>query len=207
MVQVKKQELEARVLKIAGRLFSSKGYHETTLASIAKKAGIAVGNIYSYFPSKLHLFYCIFRPWFEEQMFRLAAELDGIESPRDKLRHLLLAIWWDIPHKNPQLAVSLLEALASIDPKDGKPDDLLKWAEAELTRMLDMILPPSSREMIGDAPLAHLILMAYDGFVINRRLGDVRDMGSLVDFFCRVLLDEKTTRAKRGLAAALGRAD
>ena len=36
--------------------------------------------------------------------------------------------------------------------------------------------------------LSHLFLMAYDGFVINRRLNDLRDIDRLVDTVCEMML-------------------
>jgi len=40
------------ILKAALKLFSQKGYGETTTAEIARKVGISKGLIYNYFPSK-----------------------------------------------------------------------------------------------------------------------------------------------------------
>jgi AcrR family transcriptional regulator len=44
------------ILSAALEVFATKGYHDTTVDDIAKKAGIAKGSIYRYFPSKEALF-------------------------------------------------------------------------------------------------------------------------------------------------------
>jgi len=36
--------------------------------------------------------------------------------------------------------------------------------------------------------------MAFDGFAINQRLGDVRDTGGVVDLICDLLLGEAAAR-------------
>lgn len=44
------------ILSAALEIFAEKGYHDTTVDDIAKRAGIAKGSIYRYFPSKEALF-------------------------------------------------------------------------------------------------------------------------------------------------------
>jgi AcrR family transcriptional regulator len=44
------------ILSAAMEVFAEKGYHETTVDDIAKRAGIGKGSIYRYFPSKEALF-------------------------------------------------------------------------------------------------------------------------------------------------------
>src|SRR5260221_4167902 len=50
-----------RLIRAALELFSSRGYHDTTTAQIAKKAGVAEGTIYRHFPSKQQLLNELYR--------------------------------------------------------------------------------------------------------------------------------------------------
>jgi AcrR family transcriptional regulator len=189
--QVKKPEIRARILENATALFSAEGYHRTTLAAIAKASGIAVGSVYSYFPSKLHLLYSLYRPWYEAQIEALLAAIDEAATPREKLRRLLLGLWRDIPAENIGLANSLMEALASGDPREGKPNDLLRWLEGKLSEALAQSLPAARRDLLDGNLLSHLLVMAQDGFVINRRLGDMREIETLVEIVCDMMLGTK----------------
>ena len=50
-----------RLIRAALELFTTKGYHDTTTAQLAKKAGIAEGTIYRHFASKQQLVNEIYR--------------------------------------------------------------------------------------------------------------------------------------------------
>jgi AcrR family transcriptional regulator len=52
---------QQRLIRAALELFSSRGYHDTTTAQIAKKAGVAEGTIYRHFPSKQQLLNELYR--------------------------------------------------------------------------------------------------------------------------------------------------
>jgi AcrR family transcriptional regulator len=187
VVQVKKKQVRQAILDSAYDLFSERGYHSTTLQEVAELAGIGVSSLYSYFPSKLHLLYAVFEPWHKGEFEQLEKRIVKLKSPRDRLFALLLGLWRDIPVTNIGLTNSLMEALASADPSQEKPVPLLKWTEERLMRMLKAALPDSGARLDHDA-LSTLFIMAYDGFVINRRLNDLRDIERLSNAMCDVLL-------------------
>jgi AcrR family transcriptional regulator len=188
LVHVKKETVRNAILDAARDLFSESGYHRTTLLDIAQRAGTGVSSLYSYFPSKLHLLYAVVEPWQKEGMWRLEAGVRKIDDPREKLRAILLGIWRDIPMDNIGLANSLMEALASADPGEKKPSPLLAWTEQRLRLMLESAVPVRDGRAVDYDLLSHLFLMAYDGFVINRRLNDLRDIERLVDTVCDMML-------------------
>jgi AcrR family transcriptional regulator len=187
VVQVKKKEVRQAILDSAYDLFSERGYHSTTLQDIAQFAGVGVSSLYSYFPSKLHLLYAVFEPWYKDEFTELEKRVLRLKSPRDRLRAVLLGLWRDIPIANIGLANSHMEALASAEPEAKKPVPLLKWNEERLTKLLSGVLPATENRIDHDA-LSTLFIMAYDGFVINRRLNDLRDIERLSDAMCDVLL-------------------
>ena len=188
MVQVKKETVRNAILDSARDLFSERGYHRTTLQDIAQLAGTGVSSLYSYFPSKLHLLYAVVEPWQKDCFERLETRVRTIKQPREKLRVTLLGIWRDIPMDNIGLANSLMEALASADPAEKKPSPLLAWTETRLMAMIEGALPNDQEKRGNYDLLPHLFMMAYDGFVINRRLNDLRDIEKLVDAMCDILM-------------------
>ena len=188
MVQVKRASVRNAILDSARDLFSERGYHGTTLLDIAEVAGTGVSSLYSYFPSKIHLLYAVVEPWYKEGFKRLEARVETLTEPRERLRSILLGIWRDMPTENIGLANSLMEALTSADPTQKKPAPLLRWTEERLVVMLKSTIPTDPRRPINYDLLSNLFLMAYDEFVINRRLNDIRDIEMLVDTMCDIIL-------------------
>ena len=191
MVQVKKRHVQQALLDSAYDLFSERGYHQTTLQDIADRAGTGVSSLYSYFPSKLHLLYGVIEPWHRDAFTRLEKRVKGLRTPRAKLRAILIGVWRDMPMENVELANSLMAALASADPAQQKPRPLLRWVEDKLAEMLAEIARAAGRD-IDYAVLPNLIMMAYDGFVMNRRLNDLRDIDRLADVMCDMMLGARS---------------
>ena len=187
MAQVLKESVRKLIVDKATAIFSSEGYHGATVSTIAAQAKIAVGTVYTYFPSKLHLLYAVYRPWLEARMDEVAKASDAATGARAKVKAIVLSLWRDAPAQNPGLANSLMQALASADPAKGKIEPLLRWNEQRLTAILAKALPRSRRRYAHDL-VANILVMAFDGYVINRRLGDLRDYDRLADIVTDLLL-------------------
>jgi AcrR family transcriptional regulator len=54
------EEKKSLIYNCAKELFSDKGFKDTNISEITRKAGMAVGNFYNYYPSKEKLFMDIF---------------------------------------------------------------------------------------------------------------------------------------------------
>ncbi len=97
MVQVKKAEVREAILEAATHLFFEKGYAGTSASEIGQRAGVAPSAIYTYFESKLDLFYQVYGPWLQTRLHQLERELRSIDGHRAKVRHIVETIWRDIP--------------------------------------------------------------------------------------------------------------
>ena len=76
-------------MNAAIRAFAQNGYHQATIAAVAREAGVAVGTIYLYFKNKDDLLISTFEEKVQEfiQLFRL--QLGREDSAEDKLRKLI----------------------------------------------------------------------------------------------------------------------
>lgn len=190
MAQIKKMEIRDAIVESAFTLFKHKGYTATTMSSIAREAGVTVSNLYVYFDSKFLILYAIYTPWFEEQVARLKESVNRLRQPRARLKRILIGVWSELPMADQAFANCMIEALASAPRQQGKPNDLLKWAEQQINEMMLETLPEERHHLLTDGLLAHTLWMAFDGFVINQRVGDCRDMEQIADLFSDMLLPD-----------------
>ena len=170
MVQVKKAGTRQAILDAAFQLFSDAGYMSATIAQIARTAEVSTSNFYSYFESKLEVFYELYEPWLKERLLRLEADLREIEGSRPKIEALLRALWCDIPRENGGFAVNLIQAISTAEPSAGYRPGLLQWIEQRVASMLSDCLPLERRDYLEQSNTAHVVMMAFDGFVIGRHL-------------------------------------
>jgi len=60
---------QARILAAAAKLFTRQGFHGTSTRDIAAEAGVSLGNIYNYFPTKESIFVSLLETY-EKEYFR-----------------------------------------------------------------------------------------------------------------------------------------
>ncbi len=87
-VQAKDPEKSMRIIMAAEKLFSEKGYRQTSVAEIARLADVAEGTVYEYFKNKEDLLFSIPRLRFREHIDSLT-ELFQIRAPMRKLRRFI----------------------------------------------------------------------------------------------------------------------
>lgn len=65
-MQIKKEDLRIMILETAKQEFIKKGYENSSMRVIAKKANTTLGNVYTYFPSKEGILEEILNPIMED---------------------------------------------------------------------------------------------------------------------------------------------
>ena len=192
MVQRKKPEARNAILAGAFRLFSRNGYSATTLTDIAREAGMSTGNVYIYFKSKLEIIYAIYDPWLRARVVALEQELASIHSPDRRIRRLLRALWRDIPAEENGFLNNIMQAISAAEPSEGYRSTLVRWFEKRIAGMIADALPPARRARMQRARVAHVLIMAFDGFAIQRHLHPKRAVidDVTIDVVARMLLGE-----------------
>jgi AcrR family transcriptional regulator len=78
--------MRAQILEGARRAFIAGGFRGTSVPAIASEAGVSVGLIYRYFPSKEELFLELCISGTPDELDELAGELAAIDDPLERLR-------------------------------------------------------------------------------------------------------------------------
>ncbi|MCC6610491.1 MAG: TetR/AcrR family transcriptional regulator [Burkholderiales bacterium] len=204
MPQIKKPEVERAILRSAFALFSRDGYAATTLPQIAKGAGVSPGTVYVYFNSKLAVLYALYDPWLRQRITNLEQRLARIADPRRRLRTLIGALWGEIPREHNGFANNIMQATSTVGPEERYDPHLLTWVEERVAAMIRDALPPARRRLLGTPLLSHILMMAFDGFVIGHHLRPGRPCSDrTVELMCRLILGEPA-RAPRNAAPRRG---
>lgn len=76
------EDKRSRIHKAALAVFAQCGFHETTVAEIARQAGVAKGTVYLYFASKADILIDVFRRYLDEMLDFVDGLLDSkMEAP------------------------------------------------------------------------------------------------------------------------------
>lgn len=113
--------MRVRILEGASRAFAASGFRGSTVPTIAAEAGVSVGLIYRYFPSKEELFLAVCGRETDAKLDELAGTLGGIPDPESRL------------------AAAVDQFVSSLDGSWG-PIIVHAWAEADRNpRVRDML--------------------------------------------------------------------
>jgi TetR/AcrR family fatty acid metabolism transcriptional regulator len=77
------------ILEAAVKVFARQGFHQSTIAQIAREAGVADGTIYLYFKNKDDILVHFFSYKTKQAFERFRTSLDGAGTSLNKLRQLI----------------------------------------------------------------------------------------------------------------------
>jgi TetR/AcrR family fatty acid metabolism transcriptional regulator len=105
-----RNDKRARILDAAVKVFAERGYFSSTVAEIARAAGVADGTIYLYFKSKDDLLFELF----DEKMTRLIEDAKAAlaeESDAPSRLKRFIRLHFSLVERNPDLASVLVVEL------------------------------------------------------------------------------------------------
>jgi AcrR family transcriptional regulator len=119
------------ILAAARTVIGRHGFADAQISLIAREAGLAVGTIYTHFPSRTELFADLYRHAVTREFDILTATVDG--SPEDALHRLTTAIstFCDRTLRGGRFALALL-----VEPVDPRLEEVRLAYRAEFRSLL-----------------------------------------------------------------------
>lgn len=167
MVQVKKDSVRAGIVAAAASLFEEKSYADCSVSEIAKRAHLAAASVYVYFPSKLDIAFAVFEPWLIARIAQTEIGSEKILNLRDRLEYVIRRFWRDIPRERNMYVRNFLQALAMSSGNGRTKSSLYLESRQRISRLILNCLPEERQKHFDATSAAHIVIMAFDGFVIN----------------------------------------
>ncbi len=112
MAFLKKEDKKNIILEASLKLFSKKGFYNTTIPDIAKSINMSVGNMYNYFKSKETLAMAIIRYTSDTLGEKIKKINQKKISSKEKIR-LIVKMYFDLAQKKPEMIEYFLRVYLS----------------------------------------------------------------------------------------------
>lgn len=157
------REQRAKKIRAAAlELFSSKGFHSTSISEVAQKAEMSKGLMYSYYDSKEDLLKAIVMSLVDES-YSFAAALEKLATPREKIK-ATIEYSFEAMEKRPE-EVRMLMMLTMHGDSMGEVSKFAEGGTRELIRFYVVIL---SEAGVKDPELeTYLLVSALDGLGVH----------------------------------------
>ena len=185
------------ILTAAARVFATRGYAAGTTNHIAERAGISVGSLYEYFPSKDALLVALMEAHVHEGeavLQRAAAEIAGASlSLAEIIRHLVRAMV-ELHGRDRELHRVLFEEAPLPRPLRA----LLADMEARITDRVELVLRSRPEVTVADPRLAAAIVVKTvealtHNLVVHGERDRHHDLDVYVDEIVRLVASYLTT--------------
>lgn len=177
-----------RILDAAMELASEGGYDAVQMRSVAERADVALGTVYRYFPSKVHLLVAAMSRTFQD--LQDTVRVDGSGTPEERIYRVVAAVTRYLA-RNRRMSGAMVRALMSADadaaPEVERADDLLVALIASASHDPQGATTPAADEraalvghIIGKVWLIDVVTLLSGRMTVSQVLEDLRETIALV---------------------------
>jgi len=182
---VAQRERRKRILDATLALASKGGYDAVQMRTVAERAEVALGTLYRYFPSKIHLLVGALTEEMEQIQDKLDRKPIPGDTPADRMLFVLGRVTRNM-QRDPMLTEAMTRAFMFADPSAAAE---VNTVAQQMTRMFTRAMhdgEPSADDIaiarvIGDVWLSNLV-----AWVTRRASAD--DVSSRLELAARLLL-------------------
>jgi TetR/AcrR family transcriptional regulator, cholesterol catabolism regulator len=179
------RERRKRILDATLALAAKGGYEAVQMRAVADRADVALGTLYRYFPSKIHLLVSGLAREFERAQERLGRSPLPGDTPSDRVLYVLGLVTRSM-QREPLLIEAMTRAFMFADPSAAaEVNTVARLLESMLTRAMHDGEPTADERaiarIIGDVWLSNLV-----AWVTRRASAD--DVTAHLELAARLLL-------------------
>ena len=179
------RERRKRILDATLALASKGGYDAVQMRTVAERADVALGTLYRYFPSKIHLLVGALTQEFEQLQEKLDRKPIPGDTPADRMVYVLSRVTGSM-QRDPMLTEAMTRAFMFADPSAATE---VNTVARQMARMFTKAMhdgEPSADDIaiarvIGDVWLSNLV-----AWVTRRASAD--DVSARLELAARLLL-------------------
>lgn len=192
-----KADTRAALLDAGRACFADAGFEGTTLAQVAKRAGVAVGTVYVHFPDKATLLTHALHDDLDEVLAKARRTLPR-SGARAKLLHFARALYAHYAGDLPLSRVLVKESLFGPLVPGTQPDAVLQRFLADVAGVLEQgkVLAPGVAPVAG----AHAFFGLYLVVLIGALRGEAFDVDAAIaqlDALLSTVVNDAPTRRGR----------
>ena len=185
------RERRRRILDAAVALASKGGFEQMQMRAVAERADVALGTLYRYFPSKIHLLVSVLGQQFEEAYLSLVSKPIPGDTAADRVMFVLGRTTRTL-QREPNLTEALTRAFMFADASVANE---IHVVEVHVTRMLMAAmrnardaetLQPTEDELAVTKVIGDLWLASLVQWVTGR--ASAHDVGASLDVAVHLLL-------------------
>jgi AcrR family transcriptional regulator len=113
-LSARQEARRARILGASAELARQGGYEAVQMRAVAERSGVALGTLYRYFPSKVHLLVAVMHDQLGELHATLHHDPPAHQAPAARVTATLLRAFRALQHE-PDLAEAMMRALSFAD--------------------------------------------------------------------------------------------
>src|ERR1700741_26572 len=156
------RERRKRILDATLALASKGGYEAVQMRAVAERADVALGTLYRYFPSKIHLLVGALTEKFEQMKEKLDRKPIPGETPTDRMLYVLSKVTRTM-QRDPMLTEAMTRAFMFADPSAANE---VNTVARQMVRMFTKAMhdgEPSADDIaiarvIGDGWMSNLVV-------------------------------------------------
>ncbi|ATL27402.1 TetR family transcriptional regulator [Streptomyces formicae] len=182
-----------RILHASAQLASRGGFDAVQMREVAEAAGVALGTLYRYFPSKVHLLVATMQDQLQHMHTTIRKRPPAGETPAERVAETLMRAFRAL-QREPHLADAMVRALTFADRSvSPEVDTVSRLTTAIILDAMGLAEPPTAQQLSAVRVIEHTWHSALITWLSGR--ASIAQVKIDIETVCRLIDLTATPRA------------